>query len=390
MYDRLKGKEDPTPQTAGEQPTQETQQPTEQTSDTAAQEQPQSSPEPAQASEEPTPKKDEGFDVSTVNNYFGSSFKDADEIKSLFEKRSLLSDYETKLADKDKELQGATEKYNALMDSIDPDKLIPDKEIYAVHQLKEKYPGVDAEILTRIRGTDMATLDKLEGLVMIDKLTVPSNISDKVRKEEILKGLGIEEDDVSQLSENDRYRIEREYARQAKSLNEIKEFQPDYGQFDLVGKKKARQEELDKQYTSLKARNEAAVKSILSDYNETKSFYREDGQERSYSYVVDPKFKEENEARIVEAFTNAGYDAEKNKDEVRKQIDLEYWLQAKDKIIHDIVKQTITSQKDAAHDEIHSDSPTNTTEAPATQKQVPQTVRDSIKSGGFKKVVRNY
>ena len=242
--------------------------------------------------------------------------------------------------------------------------------------------------MTKIRNTDLATMDKFEALVILDNLQVSSNVSDNVRKEEILKGMGIE--DTEDLTENDRYRIEREFAKQSKVLSEIKDFQPDYSAIPLYQASKEHQEKRAQQFAELKTRNEAAVRQIMSEFNETKSPYKKDGKDEAFKFVVSKEWKDANAPQIVEALSNNGYDVEKNIEEVRKQIDAEFWLQNRYNIVNDIYKQATTTEKEAAHEEIHSDKPQNTTEAPTTQAAPPKTLRDSIKDGSCKEIVRNY
>lgn len=390
MYDRLKDHNNPStsaPETTGQNTEQITEQTTEQSGETVA-EQNKPNESQAQTTEAQSSQESKTFDVGGVNDFLGSSFKDEQELKSLYEKQPLLSEYETKLAEREKAIQDRDAKYNALLDSVDPEKLIPDKEMFAVTQLKDKYPGVDPQILSKIRGADLATMDKLEALVVLDKLAVSSNVSDSIRKEEILKGLGIE--DSEELTENDRYKIEREYAKQSQVLNEIKEFQPDFTGLPIIGESKERKEQRAQQMAELKTRNETALRSIMTAYDKTTSPYKKDGKDLAFEFVVPQEWKDANLPDIVQALTNNGYDVEKNIEEVKKQIDAEFWLQNRYNIVNDIYKQASTQEKVAAHNEIHSDTEQNTTEAPPTKGAAPKTLRESIKSGGFKKVIRNY
>ena len=295
----------------------------------------------------------------------------------------MLADYEAQLAERDKAIQQRDSRYKELMESVDPEKLIPDKLGFAAGQLKEKYQGMSRELLSKIQNADLATMDKLEALVILDKLSVSSNVSDSIRKEEILKGLGIE--DTEDLTENDRYRIEREYARQAKTLNEIKEFQPDYSTLPLYTESKEHQEKRSQQLAELKTRNESAVKKILAEFGEATSQKND-----WFKYVVSQEWKDNHLTEFVNALTNNMYDVEQNMEEVKMQIDREFKMQNFDNIMTDVRKQALAEANQAAHNEIHSNTPTNTAESPTTQAAPPKTLRDAIKDGSFKKVIRNY
>lgn len=325
------------------------------------------------------------FDVSGFNQYFEKSFADENELRNLFEYPEKIKDYETRIEDRERELQSAHEKYNALLDSIDPEKVFPNKDAVALSQLAEKYPRADVGILSKIRSTEVDSMDKLDALVMIDKLTVPSNVSDSIRKSEILKSLNIEEDGDG-LSDNDRYRIEREYVSKSGILQEIKEFQPELKKFDFELERSERQEKKSQELESLKSHNEKALKILLDGYKETKSAYKEDGKDRFYTYIVDNDFKERHFNEMLDNITNSGVKiTSENAQDIAKRIDNEYWLQNRDKIIHDAIKQATSEQKEAAHSEIHSDSPTNKSEAPPGKPKVPQTMMEQFRQGLLKR-----
>lgn len=335
-----------------------------------------------QTREQSTEQK--AFDVSGVNEYFKSSFTDENELRTVLESRDKYKDFETQLAAKNKALEEIQQKHNSLLDSLDPEKVGIDKEVLAVSQLKVKYPNADVGIISKLRTSDIDQMNKLDALILIDKLTVKSNVSDGVRRSEILKSLGIDED-TDDLTENDRYRIEREYVAKSGIIDEIRGFQPKLGQYDFVAEQKTRQEQANKDRESLRSRNDVALKTIMSAFTESKSFYKEDGKEHSLVFVVDPKFKEDNYQDILDAYTNVGFDVEKNLDEVRKQIDLEFWLQNRKQIVNDIVKQIRSEERIAAHNDEHSDSPQNKAEAPPTETKVPRTVMESFRTGAFRK-----
>ena len=333
-----------------------------------------------------SPEGGKTFDVGSVNDYFGSSFKDEGELRDLLGSQEKFKGYESEISNKDEELRAAHEKYNSLLDSIDPEKIFPNKEAVALSQLAEKYPKADVGILSKIRNTDLDAMNKLDALVMIDKLMIPSNYSDSVRKNAILRGLGIESEDVSELSDDDKYKIEREYVSKSNMLQEIKGFQAEVKKFDFEAEKAERQRKSEQDKQSLKSHNEKALKILLDGYKETKSVYKEDGKDRFYTYVVDDSFKSGFFNEMLDSITDSGIRiTNENAQEVARQIDNEYWLQNRDKIVHDAIKQAISGQKDASHSEIHSDSPTNKTEAPPTSKKVPQTVMDQYRQGLLKR-----
>jgi len=385
MYDRLRGKEET--QTAETETTEQTTEQTIQQKENASTE--QQTTNETQTSE----TQDSGanpYDIESFNKHFQRSFKDEEELKSLFELPDKLKTYEEQVADKERALQELQEKHNSFLDSIDPEKIFTDKEAITLTQLRQKYPNADMNSITNIRSSDLNSMDKLDALVLIDKLTVPSKASDSVRQSEILKGLGIDSE-PDDLTENDRYRIEKEYVSKSNVLNEIKDFQPELKKYDFEGERLARQERLTQEKEALKSYNEKALKILLDGFKETKSVFQEDGKDHTYTFTVEEEFKTKNFNDILDAITTSGFKiTTENAQEVARQIDNEYWLQNRDKIVRDAVKQEIAKVKEATHKEIHSDSPINKNEAPEGDKGEAKTVLQSIRSGEFKKRMRNY
>lgn len=336
--------------------------------------------------EEPIiPKEEKSFDVSGLNEYYGTSFENADSLKTIFESQEKHKDFDSQIAGKDTELSQAQEKYNSLLDAIDPEKILPNKEAVALSQLADKYPNADLGVLSNIRSTDLSTMDKLEALVVLDKLTVPSKVSDSIRRDEILRNLDIEKDDVSELTESDRYRIEREYTSKAGTLEEIKGFQPEFNKFDFEAERTTRQQKLDVDKKSLSAHNEKALKIILDGYSETKSDYSEDGKDRAFTYTVGGEFKEKFFGDILTRITDSGVKiTNENANEIATDIDNLFWLQNRQDIIQDSIKQALSKEKENNHNEVHSNSPINKTEAPSTTTKVPQTMMEQYRTGKVK------
>jgi len=328
------------------------------------------------------PKEETSFDVGGINEYFGTAFENADSLKSIFESQEKYKDYETQFEAKNKELSSAHEKYNTLLDAIDPEKVLPDKDTVALSQLVSKYPNADLSTLSFVRQHDIGTMDPLAALVMIDKLQVKSNVSDTVRQAEILESLGIKEEDMSELTDSDRYKIEREFTTKSNLLNEIKEFQPELTTFDFEGERTARQQQQEADTKSLNAHNEKALKIILDGYKETKSVYQENGKDRAYSFVVSDDFKQKNFNEILTTLSKTGYKiTPENANEIATEIDNMYWIRNRHTIMHDAIKQALSKEKEQTHDENHTNSPTNKTESPQTQAKVPKTVMEQFRAG---------
>lgn len=330
------------------------------------------------------PKAEKSFDVGSINEYYGTSFESADSLKEIFESQSKYKDFDSQLASKEEELTNAQNKYNSLLEAIDPEKVLPNKEAVALSQLAEKYPNADIGMLSMIRKTDLATLDKLDALVMLDKLTVPSNVSDSIRKAEILRSLNIDED-LDELSEQDRYRIEREFTTKSQKLEEIKGFQPEYKTFDFEAERTQRKQQLETEQQSLKAHNEKALKILGDDFKSIKDKMKIGDKEYGFEYQVGTDFLEKNFQFIVDNYTNSGVKiTNENANVIKTEIANYYKNQHWNDIVKDYIKQALSGEKEQVHSEIHSDSPTNKTENQTGTPVIPKTLMEQMRSGNLK------
>lgn len=325
------------------------------------------------------------FDVKGFNTYFQTSFENEDSIKNLFELTEKYKDLEQQFTTSSEQLKTTQDKYNSLLDNFDPEKILPNKEMVALSQLASKYPNVDPGILSFVRKTDLTGLNKLDALILIDKLSVPTATSDIVREAEILRSLGIDETDRSQLTENDIYRIEREYHKQSNLLNEIKGFQPEISTFDFEAERKQRQDKIELDNKNLSSHNEKALKIVLDSYKETKSSYKDGDKETAYSFVVNEDFKKDVFNDVLSQLNYAGIKlTEENANEIAREIDNMYWIRNRHAILNDTIKQAISQLKEQTNKEIHSDSPKNTIEAPIASSEQPKTLMESARAGLFK------
>lgn len=379
MYDRFKERNNPEP----EKQVQQTTEPIKEETTPQSEEKPVEGVQNTEKTE--VPEEGKVFDVDILNKQFGTSFENEDSLKGVFESQEKFKDFDSQLQAKEEALTTAQERYDALLDSIDPEKVIPNKEAVALSQLSEKYPNADLGMLSKIRKADLGQMDKLDALVMIDKLNVPSNVPDSVREAVILEKLGIDATDRAEFTDVEKYRIESEFTNKATSLSEIRDFQPEINKFDFEAEKSARQQKNEAESKALKTHNEQALKILLNDYKETKSSFKEGDKEFAYSFTVEDEFKQKYTNDILDRLTDSGIKISKeNASEIATDIDNLYWLQNRHKIVNDIVKQALSKEKEQVHKEIHSDSPINTNEAPPTKTPIPKTMMESYRTGQVK------
>lgn len=335
-----------------------------------------------------TENQENQFDFGSLNEHFKDSIGetpiDEGSFKNLIENRGKLSEYETTLQQKEQDLQGAMEyktKYESILDSFNSEKLIPDKEALAISQLSKKHKGLDIGVISKIRSSDLSKMNRLDVLVLADKLKVNANVSDSVRQKEILSNLGIDEED-SDNPERDRYKIDRAFANEVKFLEEIKEFQPENATFDYEAEKKSYDEQKSNERTVLESHNKEALKIIFDGYKETKTIIKDDeGKDIELSYTVDDKFKNNFFNDALSDLVNRGVKiTNENAGEIIGQIDQAYRLINNQSIIQDAVKQRTSKLKEEQHQVNNTDSETNKAEAPPTINKENKTLAEAFRT----------
>ena len=324
----------------------------------------------AQGGEEQS-QEQQGFDFSSINEQYkdliGENPLDESSFTSLLEGRSKIGEFEQKLADKDQELQGAMEyktKYESILDNYNPEKLTPNKEVLAISQLSEQHKGADIGVLSKIRSTDLSQLDPLDGLILANKLKVPSNVSDSVRKEVILKGLGIE--DVDELTDTDRFRIQTAFANEKGTLDSIKGYEPEGVGFDFEAESKAYKDQQAQSVQKLTDNNKKALDILLDGYKETSMTIKDDkGKDVQLKYMVDEGFKQQFIDSSLESLSKQGVKiTNENASEIMSIIDREFKIHNMDNMVQDFIKQMTGKLKEDVHNENHNDSASNSNEAP--------------------------
>lgn len=335
-------------------------------------------------------QESQGFDFSSLNEYFkdtvGENPLSEESFKGLLDSQTKLSEFEQQIQSKDQELQGAMEyktKYESFLETFDSEKLTPNKEALAISQLSDKHKGADIGVLSTVRGTDISSIDPLDGLVLANKLKVPGNYSDSDRKSVILQSLGIESGDEGEATS--RLRIQTAYANEVGSLQEIKEFQPEGINFDIEAESKSYQENLALNNQKLTAHNKEALNVLLDGFKETKSTIKDiEGNDITLSYSVDANFKNNFLEPALKNLEKSGLKiTQENASEIMSQVENDYFMEHRADILQHYAKQILSGQKEKMHQENHNDSPTNKIEAPPAQPReflpVMEQIRQNIK-----------
>jgi len=319
------------------------------------------------------PTETTGYDWSPLNEKYkevlGDNPLDEGSFTDLLKNRSKLTEYESQLQAKEADLQSAMEyktKWETALETLNPEKLTPNKEILAISELSEKHKGVDIGTISKVRNTDLESMDHLDGLVLAAKLNTKTSLPDSAIKGEILRGLGIDVDSLDELTDVEKFRIESEFSSKKGILEDIKAYQPETADFNLEAEITAYKEKQTEARAGLEAYNKQALNTLFDSYKETKTVIKDDqGQDVELSYVVDQSFKEKFFDDALKNITDSGVKiTTENAGSIAYQIDQAFKTENFNNIVQDAVKQMLSKKSEAVHNELNNDSPTNTTEAP--------------------------
>lgn len=333
------------------------------------------------------------FNIESFNQWseqnVGQKFEDEGSLKNVFES---INGYESKIKAKDEEIDSYKpykDKYETYIQKVKD--ILPDTDTVAINQLKDKYQGVNIGVLSQIRTADLNSMDNLSALLLANKVEVPSNASDEIRVKGIFKQLGIE-NELGELTDDDRFLIDNALAGKKSILNEIRQFQPEGVDFDfekdwqsIQDEKKAQTESKAAEVKALTDHNQKMLKPILDGFKEIQIPYKSDkGEESAVKYVVDDKFRSEFMDEAVQDLTSQGFKiTSENSNEVADYLNKEYIVSNFNTIITSVISQVLGQKQEEHHKENHNDSSENKTEAPVVDgKKLPPTARESMRSWG--------
>lgn len=336
---------------------------------------------------EPTTPAPEAFDFGGLNDKYkevlGESLLDESSFTDLLNTRGKVTEYESQLQSSKADLQSAMEykaKWEKALETLDPEKLSPNKEVLAISKLSEQHKGVDIGVISKVRNTDLESMSNLDGLVLAAKVNTKTTLPDSAIKGEILRKLNIEVESLSELTDAEKFRIDEEFSSKKGILEEIKAFQPETSDFNLEAEITSYNETKTQERTSLEGHNKEALNILFDGYKEAKTILKDDkGNDVELSYVVDQKFKEEFFDNALKNITDSGIKVTtENAGSISAEIDQAFKTANFNNIMQDAVKQMITKQKETTHAELHNDSKTNQTEAPVLGTQEIRPLRETL------------
>lgn len=318
------------------------------------------------------------FHLESFNEAFGTSYEDESSLKTALQNVAGIDTLK-------QELQQAKEqagKYDQVLEYYKPENLYGDDETYAFIEMRKKFPDRDLGLVSKIRGQQFESMSDLEKLVLADKLKVSSNVSDTVRKNGILQKLGIDSDDVSEWTDADHYKIASALSDSMPSLKEIRDYKPEPRTFDLASEKEAFEKRKADERAILQQKIKPFAESIIKNYTGPKAYSKgEDGTfNEAFSYEVDGKEKAKFTESLINAMTSANMEPSKeNIEQAMAYVDNHFKVLNFDSIVTAAIKHGQSVAAEKAHNEMHTDQPSNRKEAPANAQNQGSTLKERVR-----------
>lgn len=337
-------------------------------------------PDASSGGEPGTTTVDESFKIDHFNKTFSTSFEDESSLKSALERAQQFEQVKTDL----QQAQEKAGKYDQVLEYYDPKNLYGDDETYAFIELKKKFPDRDLGVVSKIRSQDFDQMSDLDKLMLADKLKVRSSVSDQIRKQGILQRLGIESEDQSDWTDTDRYKISSALSDNYGVLNEIKNFKPEPKTFDLAAEKESYEKQQADQRKSLTDKVKPFAQSLINNYKGPKAYQQDkDGKfEEIFSFDLDKTSKSGFVDNLVDVMVSANLEpTQENLQKATKYIDNHFKIQNYDKIVAAAIKHGQALAEEKAHNEIHTNKPVNTKEAPKITSEQGLTLKERVRKG---------
>lgn len=324
------------------------------------------------------PIEEPGFKIENFNKTFETSFEDESSLKSALERAQQYDQVQL-------DLQQAKEKagkYDQVLEFYNPKNLFGDDETYAFIELKKKFPDRDLGIVSKVRSQEFDQMSDIDKLLLADKLKVKMNVSDQIRKEGILQRLGIESGDQSEWTDGDKYKIASELSNNMGVLQEIRNFKPEPKTFDLAAEKENHEKQQADRKKSLTEKVKPFAESLINNYKGPKAYQQDkDGKyEEIFSYDLDKSAKSGFVESLVNVMVNAGMEpSTENLQQAQQYIDNHFKILNYDKAIAAAIKHGQAIADERAHNEMHSNKPVNTNEAPRVSEEKGLTLKERMR-----------
>jgi hypothetical protein len=337
-------------------------------------------------------QNEQQFDIGSLNESLGEgfSFEDLGSLKETLSKVNELSTQSESFAQEksewDNKYKELDSKYNSVLSHFTGDdvieKLYGSKNTWERVQLEKKFADKDPNVVSTIYNSDIDSLRDEDVILLADKLSVKADLPDSDRKQAILEDLLGQDVDLSELNPTQRYKLSKAASQARTELSSVKNFKPDEPTFDWLNEAKERQTSLAEKQNKAKEAWSKIASENLPKYEGTKVYDGEgDEKKEVFSYKPDDAFREKMMSTMVDTFTNSGYEVnEETMGLFNDFVNQQHILANFPKMIKAAMASAKTSTEDELHDEIHSDTKKNDTQAPPIDKSKGMSIMEYRKS----------
>ena len=316
----------------------------------------------------------EEFKLEHFNKKFGKEFKSEDELKSLFDLPTKVTDLESKASQADKlkaDYDALQAKYNEVGKWIDPKKFFANEQLYHTNLMLKKYPDKDVALMTKISTIDVDKTDDIDLLVLNEMLQNPKLKGGEAgAKELVADELGIDLEDKTtwdQKVENKILKAATKIREDFKTLQKVEAELPidvEKVKTDLISQETAKVDKSKSEWSPL-------VNKAISDFKEFTIYDKNEKGELTELYKYQVEWPEEVKKAIAEETVNylAYTNQPVNEKTITNTLDMmkgRYILSDLNKIIKAYGLKEATRVNDEWHNKTHNDTPISEKTVPVT------------------------
>ena len=319
--------------------------------------------------------------LEEANKSFNTSFKTADEFKSILDSYTSLKEKTSKI-DQYEALKGSFDSIVEEYKKLDPKNLFSDEVEYKANILRKGNPSINGEVASKIFTIDVEKENPLDIIALDQMINHKSIRSGEVAKTYFLKQNGIDVDDLADLDEFQKLTINVAAEKAAKNILSFREQVsiPDFTATveELISKANIAKVDEPTFDASVWDGKLGAITSSI-DKIEIK-----DGDKVIYSEAVDAEFKDGFEEVLKEAIViNKLSPTPENEATLRKNALDVYFNENRDFIIKRAIKATELRLTEEFHNKTHADVDLDKVDNSQKPKPVGKTT-DLMKEWGYK------
>lgn len=317
------------------------------------------------------------FNIEHFNKRFGKEFKSEDELKSIFDLPTKVSELETKASELVKlkaEYEALQQKHNEVGKWVDPKKFFANEELYKTNLMLKKYPDKDISVMTKVSTMDVDKADNIDLLIMNELLQNPKIKGGEAgAKELVANELGIDLEDKTtwdQLAENKIIKAATKIREDFKNLQKVEADLPidvDKMKSDLISQETSKFENNKKEWNPL-------INKALSDFKELTIYDKNDKGELIELYKYQVGWSDDVKKAIGEEVTNyLAYTGQPvNEKTILNALNLvkgRYAQEEQANILKAYALKETTRVNDEWHNKVNNDKPLSERTAPANETE---------------------